>query len=74
MLAQKAHDAELIAIADPELLLSRADALELPLHLKPFHADAAIRPQQAGELHIHPVELQAGDEFSVGAYRLAVAF
>lgn len=59
MLTQKAHDAELIAIADPELLLSRADALELPLHLKPFHADAAIRPQQAGELHIHPVELQA---------------
>jgi len=44
-LAQTARAAELVAIADPELLLSRAAQLGLPLRLRAFGEQA---PQPTG--------------------------
>lgn len=57
-LAQTARPAELIAIADPDLLLARATRLGLPLHLYPFDAGTP-RPHTAGTLAIVPVPLAA---------------
>lgn len=59
-IAQQAHDAaELIAVADPELLRERAAALGLPLTLERFEAETPARAQQAGSLKVLPVPLQA---------------
>lgn len=55
-LAQTARPAELVAIADPDLLLARAARLGLPLHVYPFDAGTP-RPHVAGELAIVPVPL-----------------
>jgi 4-hydroxythreonine-4-phosphate dehydrogenase len=52
MAAQRPHPAELVAIADPDLLTERARQLGLPLRLIPFDPKAAPRAQQAGELRI----------------------
>lgn len=49
-LAQEAQDHEIVAIADPELLRQRAEALQLPLTLRPLSLSAAATPTQAGEL------------------------
>ncbi|HCT41611.1 MAG TPA: 4-hydroxythreonine-4-phosphate dehydrogenase PdxA [Moraxellaceae bacterium] len=57
-LAQTARPAELIAIADPDLLLARATRLGLPLHLYPFDAGTP-RQHTAGTLAIVPVPLAA---------------
>ncbi len=45
--AQRASDYELVAIADPELILARAEQLELPIALKPIDLDKA--PQKLAE-------------------------
>ena len=58
-LAQEPWPAELVAIADPALLATRAAALGVPLHLRPFRADAPARPQAAGELSCIAVNLAA---------------
>jgi len=55
-LAQTARPAELIAIADPDLLTARAAQLGLPLRLYPFDT-AQPRPHVAGELAVLPVPL-----------------
>jgi 4-hydroxythreonine-4-phosphate dehydrogenase len=57
-LAQTARAAELVVIADPELLQSRARLLGLPLQLHSFNP-LIRRPHQAGELTILPVPLTA---------------
>ena len=57
-LAQTTRAAELVAIADPDLLLSRAGQLGLPLRLHPFNGDEH-RPHRAGELAILPIALAA---------------
>jgi 4-hydroxythreonine-4-phosphate dehydrogenase len=57
-LAQTARAAELVAIADPDLLLSRAAQLGLPLRLRAF-GEQAPQPHRAGELAILPVALAA---------------
>jgi len=57
-LAQTPRAAELVAIADPELLRSRAVQLGLPLHLRPFD-EQSRQPHRAGELAILPVALAA---------------
>ncbi len=49
-LAQQAHPAELVAVADPALLTERAAALSLPLKLLPFDARSTPRPQRPGTL------------------------
>lgn len=57
-LAQTARPAELIAIADPDLLLACATRLGLPLHLYPFDTGTP-RQHTAGTLAIVPVPLAA---------------
>lgn len=50
MLAQQPRDQEVVAVADPDLLRSRAAALGLPLTLRPFEPDAAPAGDAAGTL------------------------
>lgn len=57
-LAQSAHDHQLVAIADPELLRSRAAQLGLPLTLKQVDLQQPATPAQIGELFYLPVPLQ----------------
>jgi 4-hydroxythreonine-4-phosphate dehydrogenase len=56
-LAQEAQAYELVAIADPQLLLSRAQALGLPLKLREINLHSTPRPSCAGELAILPIPL-----------------
>lgn len=56
-IAQQPHPAQIIAIADPELLQQRAELLGLPLQLVPFNSRQAAEPQPAGQLRILPVEM-----------------
>jgi 4-hydroxythreonine-4-phosphate dehydrogenase len=58
MLAQAGSPAQLVAVGDPTLLRSRADALGLPLTLQAFDPDAAPRPTAAGSLDVLPVSLR----------------
>src|SRR3569833_1490857 len=58
-LAQRAHGAELVAVADPVLLMQRAAELHLPLALLPFDRAQAPQPQAAGALRVAPVPLCA---------------
>lgn len=57
MIAQQPHAAELVVVADSELLLQRAEALGLPLHLEPFDPNSPPTPQQPGELRLLSVPL-----------------
>lgn len=59
MLALAAQDwpVELVVIADPELILSRAKALGKSLTLQPYRPEQAPQPQRAGTLTIIPVKL-----------------
>src|SRR5579883_164130 len=57
-LAQQAWPAELIAVADPDMLRERAKALQLPLTL--LHVDVDSPPQEThkpGMLKVWPVKL-----------------
>lgn len=58
-LAQEAQPHEIVAIADPELLKARAQALGLPLTLREINLADSPRPLVAGELAILPVALAA---------------
>ena len=58
-LAQRQHDAELVALADPGALETRAKQLRLPLRLLPFDAAAPRTPQAPGTLFLDPVLLPA---------------
>jgi 4-hydroxythreonine-4-phosphate dehydrogenase len=51
-LAQHAHNAELVAVADPELLTTRAEQLGLALKLRRFDPAAEPAASAAGELTI----------------------
>jgi 4-hydroxythreonine-4-phosphate dehydrogenase len=57
-LAQQTHPAELIAVADPQLMQERARQLGLPLKLTPFDPATPPTPQMPGELTLLPVALQ----------------
>jgi len=56
-LAQQPSEAELVVIADPELLRERAARLGLALRLEPFVADQ-VRPSGEGCLSLLPVSLR----------------
>ncbi|MES2823310.1 MAG: 4-hydroxythreonine-4-phosphate dehydrogenase PdxA [Pseudomonadota bacterium] len=56
-LAQEKQLHEIVAIADPQLLLSRAQALGLPLTLREINLADSPRPSSAGELAILPISL-----------------
>lgn len=58
-LAQGPHNAELVVITDPELLLQRASLLGETLELAPFDAATPAVAHQPGRLKILPVELGA---------------
>lgn len=56
-LAQRPYPAQLIAIADPELLAERARLLGLPLVIRPWQA-GATGVHQPGSLWVAPIPLQ----------------
>ena len=56
-LAQQSHAAELVAIADPELLRARAEALGLPLEIETFDSSKPAAAQRPGVLKVMPVKL-----------------
>jgi 4-hydroxythreonine-4-phosphate dehydrogenase len=58
-IAQQSWSAELIVIADPTLLQSRAALLQLPLKLIPFDPDVPASINQPGTLKIIPLKLAA---------------
>jgi 4-hydroxythreonine-4-phosphate dehydrogenase len=59
MLAQRPlPNVELVAFADPELLLQRADRLGLKIELLPPEPAAPPRPLQPGQLRVAPVSLR----------------
>ncbi|MGS0628145.1 MULTISPECIES: 4-hydroxythreonine-4-phosphate dehydrogenase PdxA [Photorhabdus] len=56
-LAQQSWPIQLVACADPNLLLDRARQLNFPLQLQEYSPDKAQEPQAAGTLTILPVPL-----------------
>ncbi|ARN74304.1 4-hydroxythreonine-4-phosphate dehydrogenase PdxA [Oceanicoccus sagamiensis] len=56
-LAQSEHSAELVVIADPELLLQRAEQLKLPLTIRSFDPSLAPQLNTAGEISVLPIKL-----------------
>lgn len=57
--AQQAWDAELVVIADPDMLQQRARALNLPVELQTWTKSTPPQAHRAGSLKIHPVSLDA---------------
>ncbi|HEY6131898.1 MAG TPA: 4-hydroxythreonine-4-phosphate dehydrogenase PdxA, partial [Halioglobus sp.] len=55
--AQRDWDAELVVLADPELLRQRAQSLRLSIQLQPCTLDNPPQAQRAGTLKIYPVPL-----------------
>ena len=64
-LAQAAQPHEIVAIADPQLLQARAQALGLPLTLREIKLADMPMPLQAGELAVLPVYLHTAAEAGV---------
>ncbi len=58
-LAQQDGPAQLVAVADPDLLRARAAQLRLPLDLTVFSPDAPRRTQVAGQLSVWPLTVTA---------------
>ena len=58
-IAQQAWDAELVAIADPDLLRSRAAILGLDIEIQPLDPPAVPAPHSPGTLKVDPVSLAA---------------
>ncbi len=56
-LAQQQWPVELVACADPDLLLQRAKALNLPLTLTEYSPNSINEEQPAGHLSVLPVHL-----------------
>ena len=56
-LAQQAHAAELVVVADPQLLEARAAQLGLPLRLEALRSGEVPLAQRGGTLKIMPLEL-----------------
>lgn len=64
-LAQQQWPVELVACADPSLLLQRANALNLPLTLTEYSSNNSPKVQTAGSLSILPVQLTAQTDAGV---------
>jgi len=54
---QQNYSAELIAVCDPEILVSRAALLNLPIHLENFEAASVPETHSVGTIKIIPVKL-----------------
>jgi 4-hydroxythreonine-4-phosphate dehydrogenase len=63
-IAQQDWDAQLIAVADENLLKQRAEVLGLPIEIRPFDANAEREAHQPGVLYVQHVEL--GEEAEAG--------
>ncbi|MBV1787329.1 4-hydroxythreonine-4-phosphate dehydrogenase PdxA [Marinobacterium sp. D7] len=61
-IAQQGHPQQLVVIADPELMRTRARQLGLPLVLRQFDDSTPAQPTAPGELYIEPVHLSADAE------------
>lgn len=59
MLSQDAHEAELVAVCDPDLLRQRALQLGLPLRVETLELDATPASSAAGAIKVLPVSLDA---------------
>lgn len=57
MAAQQAWEAELVVIADPDMLLQRAQALKLSIELQTLTKNTPPQAHRAGILNIQPVPL-----------------
>jgi 4-hydroxythreonine-4-phosphate dehydrogenase len=57
MAACRDWDAELVVLADPDMMRERAEALGLSVQLETFSKHAPPRAQRAGVLQVHPVSL-----------------
>ncbi len=55
--AQQDWDAELVVVADPDLLQARAQALQLPIDLHIWTPGQAAQAHRAGTLNVYPVSL-----------------
>lgn len=58
-IAQQGHNDELVVVADPELLLQRAEELQLPLTIEQFNPDDEPTPTPARLLKVLPVPVKA---------------
>ncbi len=56
-LAQKHYNREIVVIADPELLMQRAELLKLPLRIKKFDPLEVAAPHKKGTLTVFATEL-----------------
>ena len=61
-LAQRAHEAQLVAVCDPVLLQNRAERLQLPLCIETFEPNDLPKSQQVGTLSVLPVSLNTPSE------------
>ncbi|MGD7033746.1 4-hydroxythreonine-4-phosphate dehydrogenase PdxA [Methylotuvimicrobium buryatense] len=57
MLAQQSHACQLVAIADPDLLMQRAESLGLKLEIKSFDPSSELVEQSAGSISVLPVKM-----------------
>ncbi|CCE22816.1 4-hydroxythreonine-4-phosphate dehydrogenase PdxA [Methylotuvimicrobium alcaliphilum] len=57
MLAQQSHACQLVAIADPDLLMQRAESLGLKLEIKSFDPLSELVEQSAGSISVLPVKM-----------------
>ncbi|MET0100545.1 MAG: 4-hydroxythreonine-4-phosphate dehydrogenase PdxA [Sedimenticola sp.] len=55
--AQQPREASLVAVCDPELLLQRADSLDLPLSIRQFDPAEPVVHREAGTVSVMPVEM-----------------
>ncbi|MET0084450.1 MAG: 4-hydroxythreonine-4-phosphate dehydrogenase PdxA [Sedimenticola sp.] len=55
--AQQPREASLVAVCDPELLLQRADRLDLPLSIRQFDPAEPVVHREAGTVSVMPVEM-----------------
>jgi 4-hydroxythreonine-4-phosphate dehydrogenase len=59
MVARRRLPAELVAVADPDLLRERARVLKLKVRLEELRPGTRPRPHRPGHLWVHPVKLRA---------------
>jgi len=57
-LAQENYDVELVAFADPALLMQRAAAIGLPLQCLPCDLNAPVQPHRSGQLRVVDIALR----------------
>ena len=57
--AQQSFNAEIVVVADPELLIKRSELLQLPLELVPFNPSIPAQAHRPGKLPILPVKHDA---------------